>query len=556
MQLKTYIIVPILFLAFCTQLKAQSSLPLSFDAINEYHRRNQLLGQFDSTVSFLKLPLYSESFSKPLFGLNEETSPTGFQKNKWMNVKLLPVLSKSVYNQKQPYGWNNGSILPASGYQQMISAGFSAKVGPLKIQLYPEYLYAQNKEYDGFPLEAYDLIWYNYYRSQLNYIDTPERFGEKSINEVLWGQSSIKLEFGPVAFGLSNENIQWGPGKRNSLVMSNNARGFKHLTFNSSRPVKTPIGSFEWQLIGAKLENSGYTPPRPFFTYNGRFVRNPKNPDWRYMSGLMLGYQPKWIPGLSLGLTRVVQQYSETAKQNNDYLAALGSVFRKNDKIDDIVRDQLASIFLRYFWTSTKSEFYFEFARNDASWNFRDFFLEPGHAAGFMFGFNKLFPYKRKSDEFIEANLEWTILQQSANRIIRNASTFYIHSRVRQGYTNYGEVMGAGIGPSGNSQTLNVNWVQGINKIGLQLERYVHNNDLYIDLFTITQDPRRHWIDISAFAKATWQFDDLIIDGKLGVIKSLNYQYQILDQLRTPQFFIPGKDVINISAGLDLIYIF
>ncbi|WP_216072810.1 capsule assembly Wzi family protein, partial [Acinetobacter baumannii] len=62
---------------------------------------------------------------------------------------------------------------------------------------------------------------------------------------VLPGQSSIRLSTGPVSLGISTENLWWGPGCFNALLMSNNAPGFLHLTFNTTRPVKTPIGSFE-----------------------------------------------------------------------------------------------------------------------------------------------------------------------------------------------------------------------------------------------------------------------------------------------------------------------
>ncbi|WP_404877454.1 capsule assembly Wzi family protein, partial [Klebsiella pneumoniae] len=56
-----------------------------------------------------------------------------------------------------------------------------------------------------------------------------------------------------LSVGISSENLWWGPGIYNSLLMSNNAPGFWHLTFNSRKPLKTPIGDFEWQLIGGKL---------------------------------------------------------------------------------------------------------------------------------------------------------------------------------------------------------------------------------------------------------------------------------------------------------------
>ena len=52
-------------------------------------------------------------------------------------------------------------------------------------------------------------------------------------------------------------------------MMSNHAEGFKHITFNTVNPIKTRIGDFEWQLITARLENSGFTPPRIDYEYAG-----------------------------------------------------------------------------------------------------------------------------------------------------------------------------------------------------------------------------------------------------------------------------------------------
>ena len=538
-----------LFISLLTvvTIYGQGQLAVGSAGIEDFYRRQQLLGEYDSTVSFLIRPISNNNFkSNNPYLLYDSLK----RKN---NITILPLISQSKYNHKQPYGWNDGSFLPVGGYQQLISGGIAAKFGPLNIQLNPEFHYAQNLDYEGFPLDAYTPLWITYYRRQLNRIDTPESFGNEPINKLKWGQSSIKLELGPVSAGWSNQNIYWGPGKKNALVMSNNATGFQHLTLNTNKAIKTPIGHFEAQVIAGKLEGSGYDPPRSNMVVNGSFIYKPRNEDWRYLSGIAVTYQPKWIPRLSLGFTRVVQQYSETAKENNDYFSAFSNLFRSNDKFNDIVRDQLASVFFRYFWTSTRSEFYFEFSRNDTSIDFRDFFLEPGHAAAYLMGFSKLFDFKGRKDQFIEFDLEWTILQQGAGRIIRDASTFYIHSRVRHGYTHKGEILGAGIGPSANAQTINVNWVSKMNKIGIQLERYVHNNDLYIDLFEDIKNYRRHWVDISAFATASWQFDDLIVAGKLGMIKSLNYQYQYYT---TPSFQVGFVDKYNYSASFDVIYLF
>ena len=534
-------------------LFGQSNLSLDHQLLNEYYRRAQLLGEFDSLSSFLLRPLNNPVFKNGPYDFGPSSKLVD-KKN--ATIELLPILSRSKYNLKQPYGWNDGSMLPASGYQQTLSLGFAAKAWWLRAQVNPEYHYAENKAYEGFPADAADILWKRYYSSQLNYIDRPERFGTGPIQDLRLVNSFVKLDVGPVSLGLSNENLWWGPGRRNSIIMSNNARGFWHMSLNTNQAIKSPVGAFEFQLIGARLENSGYAPPESYRTFGGNFIYRPPIDEWRYLSGFTFTYQPKWIPGLSLGASRVIQQYGTLAEENNDWLAALGSFFRsEDDQTAELERDQLASVYLRYFWPKAHSEFYFEFARNDAAWDFRDFFLEPGHSAGFLTGFTKLFPFKQRKNQFIEGNIEWTILQQSANRIIRDAATFYIHGRVRQGYTNRGEIIGAGIGPA-NVQTLSAKWVNDLNSLGIRLERLVHNNDLYIEFFRDIQDPRRHWIDISAYALASWQLGNLLIDGEFGIIKSLNYQYQIFDQIRTPEYFVPGIDVINFSGSLNVSYFF
>jgi hypothetical protein len=37
-------------------------------------------------------------------------------------------------------------------------------------------------------------------------------------------------------------------------MMSNNAQGFNHITFNTRRPIKTVIGNFEFNLLLVDLE--------------------------------------------------------------------------------------------------------------------------------------------------------------------------------------------------------------------------------------------------------------------------------------------------------------
>ena len=315
--------------------------------MTDYLRTSQLLGEFKSDVSFTLKPF---DVGKNGLEVNKETfdtekyAPTllSFLKGNG-KIKILPIDYNIEFNSHHPYNRNNGSMGPNRGYQHIISAGIYAEIGPLSIQLKPEYLFSENKDFEGFgegPNGHYSATWAKRYQLW-NYIDMPERFGEKSINKTLIGQSSIRLNFKGLSLGLSNENLWWGPSIRNSIMMSNHARGFKHITFNTIKPIKTKIGNFEWQLISARLESSGYNQSGYDKSNAGRpiYVRKinqlGETDDWRYMQALMFSYSPKWIDGLSLGYIRWVQFYSALVEGrytwmdgNTGYFPVFSNLFR------------------------------------------------------------------------------------------------------------------------------------------------------------------------------------------------------------------------------------
>ncbi|MFD2145299.1 capsule assembly Wzi family protein [Mucilaginibacter antarcticus] len=175
------------------------------------------------------------------------------------------------------------------------------------------------------------------------------------------GQSSLRLNHKAFSVGISTENLWWGPGIRNSLVMSNNAPGFTHLTLNTRRPVKTPIGSFEGQIVGGQLMNSGFAPLTPDGTYFGTNLYVPKPNDWRYLTGLSVSWQPKWVPGLFLGLTQSKQMYGKDLTSIGNYLPFYSSVKAVGGPDDPInTADRRTSFFMRWLWTQEHAEIYFE----------------------------------------------------------------------------------------------------------------------------------------------------------------------------------------------------
>lgn len=523
-------------------------------------RRQQLLGNDSSKSSFMIRPVNISNRNNFLLDPASGISLDNFRKqivssrNDLYSVYLLPVTWQQQINSHHPYGWNDGSMIQARGYQTQVSAGIYAKIGPLSVQLRPEYVYAQNKDFrelheaDG---NGPDFI-NKYIDGFYNGIDNPERFGNDRYSKLSWGQSSIRLTFDPVSIGLSNENLWWGPGVRNSLLMSNTASGFKHLTLNTTRPVNTPIGSFETQIIAGRLEHSGVP------LINDPAVRAKPN-DWRYLSGIVFTYQPKWVPNLYLGFDRSFTVYRENMGSSfGDYLPLFSSIEKApitggaNDE-DNRQRDQYASFFARWVMPESHAEVYLQYGRNDHPYNLRDLNQEPEHSRAYIAGFRKLVPLKQE-DEFIQVGIELTQLEGARTGIGREQPTWYIHHQVRDGYTNMGQVLGAGIGPGSNLQSLDVSWVKGLKRIGFQVERLVNNNDLYY--VTIKSDPRRKWIDLSFSGKFDWTYKRFILNSQLSYIRSNNYQYTAKNAVFTREDFWnwDKQDINNFHMKVGLMY--
>lgn len=551
----------LLLLLLATGLKPAfaQSLPVGLlENIDDNYRRQQLLGLDPSGRSFIIRPFVKTEDVDD--DLEDELSAGYFTRSLWKSangksaVYALPITWQQQYNSHHPYGINDGAMISARGYQTMFSAGIAAKIGPLSIQFRPEFVFAENKKYKDVTDYTYPEAFLNTYHTYYNNIDLPSRITDGNYNKFNWGQSSIRLNFGPVSFGLSNENLWWGPGTKNSILMTNNASGFKHLTLNTIKPIQTAIGSFEAQLIGGKLQNSNAPLPQGT-AYKAKYD------DWRYLSAFVFTYQPKWIPNLYIGGDRSFMIYHDDMGSGfGDYLPVFLGVTKKSfetegaqNSEDGKRRDQYFSLFTRWVMPESKAEVYFQFGRTDHSWDLRDAVLEPEHSRAYVAGFRKLLPYKQREDEFIQFGLEVTQMESSNLSSVRNAFSFYSHSQVRQGYTNKGEVIGAGIGPD-NLQTLDVAWVKGLKRIGLMVERRVHNNDLYRLAFSPTKDPRRHWVDLSTVAKFDWTFDKFVVNSQLGFIRSLNYQWFYTELPGDKYWYGIKNDVNNLNLKIGLMY--
>ena len=558
-------VIALLSLLMISAFAAKSqSLPVGSVGLEDTYRRKQLAGQLDSTISFTIRPLiplyafkqrdcfYPDSLEKRYNLLNADSY--GVSKNGKFKWQLLPLSFQSQVNSHHPYGWNDGAMIPAKGLQTLISAGIYAEYGLLTIQFRPEIVMAANSTFDTFDKDHYPIITARYY-DFYNNIDLPARFGGAGYSKAYWGQSSIRVNYKALSFGLSTENLWWGPGIRNSLLMSNTAPGFKHLTLNTRKPIATPIGSFEGQIIAGRLENSGYGVLEPEREYGNQPLYVPKPNGWRYLAGLAFTWQPKWVPGLFLGLTRSAQRYGSDLNSFGDYLPFFAA--NKQSSADEAInkRDQRNSYFMRWLWPEEKAEVYFEYGRNNYAGSTSDLALEPNVSRAYIFGVRKLFPFGTRKGENLMLSAEVTQMQETNIPKVLNLESWYTSKSIRQGYTNRGEVLGAGIGPGGNLQSIEFSWVKGLKRIGLQLERLIHNNDFYYYAYVDSEDFRRHWTDLSVAASGEWDYKNFIFNAKLQGIKSLNYQWYLLQKPDQP-YMTPGKDVFNLQVQAGVTYRF
>ncbi len=556
-----FLILPLLL----PLLTEAQTIPTGMPVLADAYRRAQLLGKINPKVSFTAFPFFPKaSFSVQssfYSDSNQEKRLTKFNgsfrfgKGKGF-VQLLPVTWQQQYNSLHPQGLSDGAMIPSRGYETLFSAGVYFKYGPLNIQLQPEVVYAQNKPYNGYPKNYPIYRWAQYYWT-MNLIDLPERFGTGTYSKATWGQSSVRLTFGAVSIGISNENLWWGPGMRNSLLMTNNAAGFKHLTFNTVRPVKTFLGSFEWQLIAGRLESSGYPPPESGKIYNGDSLYVPKPDDWRYLNGLLVTWHPKWVPGLFLGFARTVQQYHKDFLGNpKDYFPVfmpLGLQKVGGDGELSNKRAQLYSVFARWLWIKGHGEVYFEYGKSDYFWDGRDLKLELANSGAFVFGFRKLILMKSHRDENIEVLMEFTQLSMNPTTINRHDLSWYLSPAVRAGYTNEGQMLGAGIGPGSNLQTLQISWIKSLKLIGIRLERNVHNNDFF---FANVKDIRSHWVDFNVALLGQWSFrQQLLLNGQLEFTRSFNYQWEYTPS-DTSFWGGKGNDITNVHFKIGITYRF
>ena len=386
----------------------------------------------------------------------------------WRVTGMFPQFL-AVINSAIPFSQNYGALWAGTGLSTRTLAGVRFERVHARIILAPELILSTNGDWilrhDFYvpPLppdrSPYDLP---FYVGDFT-IDQPMRFGNKPIGRIDLGETTALISGDRIAFGFSNENEWWGPGIRNAIVLSNNAPGFPHLFLRSARPLKTRFGDIEFRWLAGGLKESAY-----FDTVSTNNIRS--------LASVAGTLQTRWDPNLSVGFARSV--YS-TASGWGPTFGRWFDIFAQTSRtrFTKIRKDQLFTLFARWVFPADGVEVYTEWGRLELQPSLRDFLTAPNHTQGYTIGTQWRGGSWRNGAFRIQGEI--TQLEQSATFRDRPVPSWYNSTRVIQGYTNRGEMLGASIGPGAQSQFLATDYLKSDWRLGVFAGRIRWNEDVH-----------------------------------------------------------------------------
>jgi hypothetical protein len=401
------------------------------------------------------------------------------------SVRLSPLVPQLLFvgNTQIPFSQNYGALWAGRGLSTRTLTGFKLESRRVRFIFAPELISSENSDWviRPFPFDQHvpaipqdraggGYVFPYYVASQWS-IDQPLRFGKGPIRRFDLGQSTAMVSTNRVDFGFSNENEWWGPGIRNAIVLSNNAPGFPHLFIRTAHPFTTRLG-----LVEARWLVGGLTESKFFDTVSTNNVRS--------LASIATTLQTAWNPNLSFGFARSV--YSTATGWGQVPWRWLDVLSRTADTGDatpeDATRkptrkDQLFSLFARWVAPADGLEVYAELARTQLRLNLHDLLVRPNHTQAYTLGLQ----WRRPAwfGGIIRVQPEITQMEQSATFRDLPQESWYMSTRVIQGYTNRGEVLGASIGPGASSQWLAVDYLQPSWRFGVYGGRIRWNEDVH-----------------------------------------------------------------------------
>jgi len=381
-----------------------------------------------------------------------------------------PEIFNSI-NSAAPYGQNDGALWQGRGLNTSLTAGARLEAYGIELTVKPDLVYSQNLPFDtvksAYSGEVYSgkADTYGYYGVQ--YIDAPQRFGDRQIFDFSWGDSEIRYTWKNLTAGFGTQSIWLGPAKINAIMLSNNAAPFPKADIGL-RKTSITIPNLGWYLgdIEARLF-CGYLSESDYFD-------NDTSNDPNMFSGLSIAYSPPVFTGLTLFANRTYLAKWNDKNSIKTIPALLFINVNGNGGQDDW--DQRASFGAEYALPKAGIDIYGELGLNDYGMGIDGYIRYPFHSMVYTVGTRKSVALPLTNIRG-ELTFEWTNLEMSQDFQFQWPSTFYAHGQITQGYTNKGQWLGAGNGTGGNSQYLGFKVYYQKGNVNLYIHRQNIDND-------------------------------------------------------------------------------
>jgi hypothetical protein len=363
-----------------------------------------------------------------------------------------------AHNTAFPYGRNNGPAWFGRGATLVVQAGVAARYGPLSLTVAPVAFLAQNSAFtlqpNGHSGPRSFADGWNPHR-----IDLPQKFGDDIYSRLDPGQSTLRLDLPQVTVGISTANQHWGPASEHPLLLGNNAPGFLHAFAGTATPADLWVGRAHVRGVWGRLEQSAFSPME-----GGRHSR--------LMTGLVMLFVPRGVPGLEVGLARFYHDAWPANGLGAQHLLKPFDAFFKHRLAGEDAGDdgtdpdnQLASVFARWVFPNSGFEIYGEYGREDHNWDLRDLLLEPDHMSGYLLGLRK--QWRISPSRFVGMRAE--VLNASVAHLVRVRPQvrFYVHGKQRQGHTHRGQILGSAAAYGGAGSLLGVDLYSATGRVSL-----------------------------------------------------------------------------------------
>lgn len=351
-------------------------------------------------------------------------------------------------NTNSPYGQNDGALWQGKGFNTSMTAGARLEAFGFEVTLKPQLSFSQNSDFD--------ILTPNSHNGEYGYIqeglDLPQRFGDSSFWNFDWGDTEIRWSWHTFTVGFGFQNPWLGPMWLNPMLGSNNAPSYPKVDFGL-RKTSVIIPKLGWYL--GDIEGRifcGYLSESDYFDDDSSNNR-------RMLTGMTVALSPAFIPGFSFGLNRIFITHWDLYEAR--YIKRLFDSEKKNDWKDDPLsgEDQKVSLFADWRFPKIGFQVYGELGLDDFTSNEE---TNPFHTGVYSVGAKQVIPlpleklWSKLPHLETQLILEWNNFEMSQDFQLQWEYTgYYSHcgqAVISHGYTQKGQLLGAGTGYSGNSQ--------------------------------------------------------------------------------------------------------